>query len=332
MKGQTKVTIVVLTYCQEQFVENTLRSVLNQDWDNLEIIIADDCSTDNTLAVIDKTLASIITNHTTHFLKANQNQGLVANWNNALSKASGEIIIAAGGDDIMELCRVRHCVEFFEAHPTCTALVSNCRTIDAEGRVLRDPYRVSTGEKFYSLDKPKFGKRFIFNGAAAAYRASVVNTFGPIDPRCGCEDAPLSLRAELLGKIYSLPAVLVSWRRHKSSVSFLAHSRQIPALIRRRAMLNKYRGAFYEALQAKRDIALAIKLGLQTSRSIRNLLGKSIIKYHNNRFKYHQLHPSRRRSVMLTLIGRMLVESELSIASRCLLLTKCSLKYLLTFV
>jgi glycosyltransferase involved in cell wall biosynthesis len=52
MKEQPLVSVSLVTYNQQEFIRESIESVLNQDYDNLEIVIGDDCSQDNTWAIV----------------------------------------------------------------------------------------------------------------------------------------------------------------------------------------------------------------------------------------------------------------------------------------
>lgn len=92
-----KASLIFLTYNQETFVQEAIVSVLNQDYENIEIIISDDGSTDQTLAIIERTVSAHPRGATAVFLPKEVNMGLVKNWNRAVKAATGEILIAAAG-------------------------------------------------------------------------------------------------------------------------------------------------------------------------------------------------------------------------------------------
>ena len=54
MKNEFLVSIVLCTYNGEKYLEEQLNSIINQTYKNLEIIISDDCSTDNTISILEK--------------------------------------------------------------------------------------------------------------------------------------------------------------------------------------------------------------------------------------------------------------------------------------
>lgn len=92
------VSVCIITYNQRQFVHETLHSVLNQDYDNLQIVVADDGSTDGTVDIIldyakkfpDKIVPLI----------GGINLGITGNSNRGLNSCTGEYIAFLGGDDL----------------------------------------------------------------------------------------------------------------------------------------------------------------------------------------------------------------------------------------
>lgn len=95
---ELKFSILIPTYNGEKVIDQTLRSILSQDYSNYEIIISDDFSKDNTIQVIKAFKDSRI-----KIFINNSNLGYPENLNIANSKASGEIIYLMGQDDILSV-------------------------------------------------------------------------------------------------------------------------------------------------------------------------------------------------------------------------------------
>ncbi len=93
-----KVSVVIPTYNQERFIDETLRSVLNQTYSNLQIIISDDASTDGTIKII-RELAE--QDKRIELLLSTVNQGIPANFNKAFDAVKGKYVCFLGGDDLM---------------------------------------------------------------------------------------------------------------------------------------------------------------------------------------------------------------------------------------
>lgn len=96
------VSVIIATYNSTRFIVETLDSVYNQSYKDIELIVSDDCSTDNTRQVTDRW----ITTHKDRFVntihvKTNHNLGIAGNYNNALSYASGIWVKTLDSDDVL---------------------------------------------------------------------------------------------------------------------------------------------------------------------------------------------------------------------------------------
>ena len=97
MTNNSKVSIIIPTYNQENYISTTIGSALSQDYPNLEIIISDDNSTDNTQKIISELLKKDI--RIKYFQNSN-NLGRVGNYHKALYEyATGEYVLNLDGDD-----------------------------------------------------------------------------------------------------------------------------------------------------------------------------------------------------------------------------------------
>ncbi|WP_223033957.1 glycosyltransferase family 2 protein [Hanstruepera marina] len=97
------VSICIPTYNGETYIKEALQSAINQNYSNLEIVISDDASNDNTLAIIEGFKSK--TNIPIKIYKHTPN-GIGANWNNCIRKAKGDYIKFLFQDDILE----KHCI------------------------------------------------------------------------------------------------------------------------------------------------------------------------------------------------------------------------------
>lgn len=89
------VSIVITSYNREKYISETLDSVLLQDYENLEIIISDNASTDNTDSIIRKYLSD----KRIRYFRNETNMGMVANFKLATEKATGKYISYLSSDD-----------------------------------------------------------------------------------------------------------------------------------------------------------------------------------------------------------------------------------------
>lgn len=126
------VSVLVASYNNSKYIRETLDSIENQKYSNIEIIIVDDCSTDNSINVIDMWIASSI--HKVVFIKNEVNLGVCKTFNRALGKARGKYISIIGSDDLMENDRLNKQIDILErSTPKVGAVYSDAFLIGPKG-------------------------------------------------------------------------------------------------------------------------------------------------------------------------------------------------------
>ena len=213
------VSLIVLCYQQEEFVEESIASMFDQDYRPLEIIICDDCSQDATVEKIEATLANAPDDVDVKFIKNMENLGISGNINSGFDVSSGDYIFMAAGDDISVPERVSRCMDVWaEADYEPDLMCSKFEDIDEDS----NSTGVIGGSFFFpdttlSVDKWRCGA----TGACAAYSRRVFLDFGPIDNAVRSEDWVLSFRAWLLGGGLFIDEPLVKHRTHSRSISVI---------------------------------------------------------------------------------------------------------------
>lgn len=94
---KNKISVVILTFNAQKFVEETIKSVLQQTYGIYELIILDDHSTDDTLEIISR--YKIYPN--VYVISNNKNLGIARNINRAVSKVKGDWVLFLGHDDLL---------------------------------------------------------------------------------------------------------------------------------------------------------------------------------------------------------------------------------------
>ena len=215
-----KASVIFLSYNHASFVGDALRSALNQDYPEYELIVHDDGSVDGTRQIIESILASEVPPHVRVVLAGDgKNHGLVEAFNRATRVSTGEILLHISGDDISYPCRLKRTAEVFKKHPDVMLVVSETQRIDENGNNLKHPRCIKADEIFSYDKKPSYiyAKSPIL-GAAAAYRARIAKDFDPIKPDfCHAEDNVYWVRALILGKIYYIAEPLLSYRLHTNN-------------------------------------------------------------------------------------------------------------------
>lgn len=124
------VSVMVVTYNQENFIRECLDSILIQDYENIEIVVADDCSTDGTREILKEYKNKYPNKFVLKF--ADKNQGITKNSNLALFACSGKYICTLGGDDVFLLGKISKQVEFMEKNPKCAISYHNVEVFDSD--------------------------------------------------------------------------------------------------------------------------------------------------------------------------------------------------------
>lgn len=212
------VSFILLCYRQESFVQDAVQAALSQDYDNLEIIISDDCSPDSTYEVIESEYLRYSGSHEVVINRNASNLGLAAHFNAMLARARGEIIVVAAGDDISLSHRVSDTVKIFSANPGVMAVSFSDIRIDASGEERR-PLKGRGGPVIVSLDDFLKRKGYPLSAASRGFRREVYSTFGALNDRCPTEDTPFLLRSLMLGDIFVSHAPGIKYRIHGENLS-----------------------------------------------------------------------------------------------------------------
>lgn len=126
--GKPLVTISIITYNSSITVKETLDSVLSQDYPRIELIVSDDCSTDDTL---DK-CSDWILKHKDRFegyriIKSEKNTGVTANCNRASIGIRGEYLKLLAGDDLLAPNAISEYVNYMLSNPTAVYVFSRVK-------------------------------------------------------------------------------------------------------------------------------------------------------------------------------------------------------------
>ncbi|MEK0180341.1 MAG: glycosyltransferase [Oscillatoriales cyanobacterium] len=207
-----KISVVMPVYNPEvEFLSSAIGSVCNQVYQNWELCIADDCSTD--LKVIE-TLKNWATKDTRIQLTFRQENGNIsAATNSALAIATGEIIVFLDNDDELTLDALGEVALYFATNPTTDFLYSDDDKIDTKG------------SRFSPQFKPEWSPElllsYMYLGHLCAVRKQIIEQIGGM--RLGFEgsqDYDFALRAtEISRHVAHLPLVLYHWRTAPGSTA-----------------------------------------------------------------------------------------------------------------
>jgi glycosyltransferase involved in cell wall biosynthesis len=275
-----KTTFLVVTYNQVKFISQCLDSIENQSKAIDELVIADDFSMDGTQEIIENFIAESKIS-CIKFIKRNANIGIVANLNDAMAQASGDIIIISAGDDYSSIDRVKKTANLFLDGGINTAY-SSYAFIDEEGQIGKSVLRMGVESNPIALIK----KGSAYPNQGMAFRASFYRSIAPMDEKLANEDDYLGMASVLNGGINFMPEVLYFYRIHARSISGWSLLSEKSAYIQKYFTDQKNRTANYKAWEAlinkssaknKNDLIILIKMRIKLSSIYENLIFKSLI-------------------------------------------------------
>lgn len=278
------VSIVTTSYNQAPFLEETIESVLGQDYGLLEYLVIDDGSTDESLDIV-RRYADRLT-----WWRVQENRGQVAALNTAFAQARGDVLNFVNSDDTLLPGAVSRVVEAFEREPELVAVygdvyLTNERSERIEYGVAGTWDMARMARTVYTPHQPStFWSRHAWE-AAGPFNEHAWSLF----------DVEFNLRVGLLGPVRYLRVPLATFRLHPESKSLSRHERmateclrfaeeffgspELPAELRpyaRAAQATLYRRAALH-YQAEGDVARARRLFLRSLLlSTRGLTGKQL--------------------------------------------------------
>ena len=110
---QDKVSIITPSWNSEKYIKKTIESVQNQTYLNWEMIIVDDCSSDNTVKIVQEISKK---DPRVRILKQNTNGGAAKARNRSLNEATGRYIAYLDADDIWKPSKLEKQIQFMKEH------------------------------------------------------------------------------------------------------------------------------------------------------------------------------------------------------------------------
>jgi glycosyltransferase involved in cell wall biosynthesis len=198
MASEPLVSVCIPSYNNEEFIAQTLESVLDQSFSDFELIVVDDCSTDRTVSIIKG-----FSDPRIRFSQNPRNLGLIGNWNKTLSCARGKYVKLLCGDDLLELdCLARQAPVLEDTSNRDVVLaICNRTVINSPGEVVfrrKCPFHDGriTGRELFQKSVRR-GSNLIGEPAVGLFRNGILDQTTPCQP-ANSYTIDLELLAELL--------------------------------------------------------------------------------------------------------------------------------------
>ena len=225
---QPLVSINITTYNSSKFIIETLESAKMQTYQNIELIVSDDSSVDNTVELCRKWIEK----NRERFVRCKvitveKNTGIAANCNRAMNASNGEWIKELAGDDIFLPNCVEDNINYVMAHPEINILFSNmihfndtfCQQNIVNNATLHKKLNI-----FFSMGSEGQLKMIINGNFLPAptlfHKNGFLNSFGGYNENYGYEDWPMWITLLEKGeRLYSFGATTIAYRHHFESLS-----------------------------------------------------------------------------------------------------------------
>ncbi|MCL5768205.1 glycosyltransferase [Acinetobacter sp. ANC5681] len=210
------VTIAIPCYNHEQYVQDSIQSIIDQSYSNIELIIIDDGSKDNSVLKIQELISICINRFSRFEFRYRENKGLCNTLNEALKWANGEYFCTLASDDMIQPEKIELQIQALREYPEAIACFGGVNIIDKHNKIIDQRVR--------SFKKTCFSEIFLnqhdLPASSQMIDTATLQTVGGFNPQTKIEDWDLLLRLSNLDKeIIYIPYPLVNYRSHDENMS-----------------------------------------------------------------------------------------------------------------
>jgi len=202
------VSVCIATYNGDLFIQKQLKSIIKQLNKEDEIIISDDGSTDRTIELI-----TAFNDDRIKIFENKNSQGPIGNFENALRKASGDIIFLADQDDEWMADKInKHLLH----HQSADLVISNAIVKDERNNIIFESFFLERNSK------PGFWNNVLRNsyiGCCMSFNKKILEQALPFPKGIHMHDWWIGLVAELTGKTFFFDEPLIYYVRHDNNAS-----------------------------------------------------------------------------------------------------------------
>lgn len=209
-----KVSVVLSSYNGAENIIEQLESIRMQTRHPDEVMICDDCSTDETVSKVERYIKENDLENWRVIVNS-RNKGWRRNFIDGISMSSGDLIFTSDQDDVWREDKIEIMEKVMESHPEINLLVSNYREFYSDGREKTGPNRnngklmqVRTRRNFLLVDSP---------GCTHCFRRRLFDMARPYWFDMCPHDALLWRAALFSGSLYTINDDLIMWRKHNDS-------------------------------------------------------------------------------------------------------------------
>lgn len=251
------VSVALCTHNGARFVAQQVRSILDQSAPPFELVVSDDASTDDTIAIIEREWQAAHGSTQLRVIRNTEPLGVTRNFEQAILACSGELVALSDQDDIWHRGRLEVLVERFTSDPDLDLMFSDADLIDADGSPigsLFDSLEIAAQE----LDDVRRGagfavllRRNLVTGATVVMRRRLGERAAPF-PAEWVHDEWLAIIAAATASLDWTPQRLIGYRQHGSNEIGV----RAPTLAYKIRRVIQPRGSRYTGLLARSRVLL----------------------------------------------------------------------------
>ena len=219
--NQPLVSIITPSYNQARFLEATIRSVLDQDYPNIEYLVVDGGSTDGSLEIIQRYASRLA------WWVSEPDRGQTDAINKGFGRATGQILAWLNSDDIYQPGAIREAVNYLQANPDVGMVYGDTSFIDEHGSTIgMFPAR--------QTDLRRLRQGYVhIPQQASFFRTSFWRQVGPLDPSFYfAMDYDLWVRLAGVTRLVYYPRLWAGFRLHGDAKTISADDRCWPEMLR----------------------------------------------------------------------------------------------------
>jgi len=205
------VTIAIPTYNRaDRFLRPVIECALNQTWRDLEIIVSDNCSTDNTSDVVQE-----YDDPRLRYVRQRENIGANNNFNYCINNASGSYLLLFHDDDMIDNDMVAACMEAADGNTEYGLIRTGTRLIDGSGKFIREIPNRAEGLGYNDFFRGWMKGRFTSYVCSTLFNTALLKEIGGFQSRHGLyQDLIAVAKLIALAGHCDVEDVKASFRRH----------------------------------------------------------------------------------------------------------------------
>ena len=216
---ESLVSVIIPLYNGEKYIRETILSALEQTYENLEIIVVDDCSTDNSIDIVQK-----IDDKRIKLIRQENNQGINRNIKKGIESSNGDYISILGHDDLMVKDKIEKQVQYLIESDLDLVYASNYTLLEKENKTITSDHKAFAELLIKSKDELKY---FIYTASSqvplpmsqsALFKSFVLKELNYLRATIELDDWPILVKSFEKYKCGFINEPMFYWRIHENNL------------------------------------------------------------------------------------------------------------------